>query len=127
MKLLIIILILYTSLFSSDYEEHSTKHINKELSHLKLTKKQNRKIKLILKEFRKDLKSYRELKRDIQKRREKIFLKDNLDLNKLNRLNYSVDIEAHKIENKLLSQVHIILNKNQRREFIYYFDDWEVE
>ncbi|MCK5110484.1 MAG: hypothetical protein KAQ94_03105 [Arcobacteraceae bacterium] len=121
---LMIILLLFVNLFASDSYH---RHINKELSHLNLSKKQSRQIKKILKEFRVQLKEYRELKEEIEDKRKDIFLKEIFDTKKLNKLNLTLDTKAHDIENKLLKRIHTILNLKQRIQFIHYFDDWEVE
>jgi len=123
----IIIVLLFISLYSDDYENHSQKHINKELSHLNLSKNQSYKIKVILKDFRKRLKEYRELKEDIEKKREELFMKEDFDEEGLNRLNEILDSKACEIENDLLKKIHHILSAKQRKKFIKYFDDWEVE
>lgn len=127
MKYFILLLLLITSLFSDYDEHHNERHINKELSHLKLSKEQNTKIKKILKEFRFDLKEFREYKEEIEKRREEIFIKEVFDIEELNRLNQEVDTKSHEIENRLLKKLHSILSKKQRKKFIRYFDDWEVD
>ncbi|MDA3907474.1 MAG: hypothetical protein PF437_00145 [Sulfurimonas sp.] len=118
MKYLLILLLILTTL-SGDDDHHKKRHINKELSHLNLSKEQSKKIKKILKEFRHDLKEFREYKEDI-------FLKDRLDTKELDRLNRALDAKSYEIENRLLVGMHSILSKKQRREFIHYFDDWEV-
>ena len=127
MKYFILVLLLATSLLADNDEHHNERHINKELSHLNLTKQQNKKIKKILKDFRHDLKEFREYKEEIEEKRENIFLKDVFDTKKLNRLNRALDAKSHKIENRLLRRIHPILSKKQRERFIEYFDDWEVE
>lgn len=127
MKYFILLLLLITSLFSDYDEHHNERHINKELSHLKLSKEQNTKIKKILKEFRFDLKEFREYKEEIEKRREEIFIKEVFDIEELNRLNQELDIKSHEIENRLLKRLYPILSKKQRKRFIHYFDDWEVD
>ncbi len=126
MKLLIILLFC-SALFSSDYEEHSKRHINKELSHLNLTKEQHRKVKLILKDFRAELKMYRKFERAIDAQRKDVFLKEKFDTDRLDELNNKLDRKAHLIENRLLKKIHAILSLQQRIKFIHYFDDWEVE
>ena len=122
-----ILLLLVTTLFSDGYEYHSERHINKELSHLNLSKEQNRKIKKILKEFRFDLKEFREYKEEIQGKREKIFTREVLNTKELDKLNRTLDVKAHEIENNFLKKIHAILSTMQRKKFIYYFDDWEVD
>ena len=127
----IIVLLLVLGLNADDYEHHnehySERHINKELSHLNLTKEQNTKIKRILKEFRFDLKEYRDLKEELRVKREALFIKDVLDIEELKKLNNALDEKSDEIENRLLKSVHSILTQKQRRKFIYYFEDWEVE
>jgi len=128
MKVLLLLLLLFTtSLFCDDYDYHSKKHINKELSHIKLSKAQTKQIKNYLHMFRKEIKAYRKFKKKIEKERKNIFLKENLDIEALNQLNQKLDKKAHEIENRLLEKIHAILSLKQRVRFINYFDDWEVE
>jgi Spy/CpxP family protein refolding chaperone len=122
-----IILLLVTALFSDSFENHNERHINKELSHLKLSKEQNTKVKKILKEFRFDLKEFREYKKDIEKEKEKLFMNEIFKADELDKLNNALDAKAHKIEKSFLEKIHFILTPKQREKFIYYFDDWEVE
>ena len=114
MKYILILLLILTSLSGDDYEHHNERHINKELSHLNLSKEQSKKIKKILKDFRHNLKEFREYKEKIEEKREDIFLKDVLDIKELDRLNSDLDALSHKIENRLLSKIHAILSKRQR-------------
>lgn len=125
MKLILIFLFI-TTIFADNYDYHDKRHINKELSHLNLSKQQNKKIKDILKEFGIELKKFRVLKNDIEKKKETLFLKETFDTIKLDELNYILDKKAHEIEKNLLKKIHSILNLKQRVKFICYFDDWEV-
>lgn len=125
--LLIILLVLVTYVGADDYDHHSKRHINKELSHLNLSKAQNTKIKKILKIFRHDLKEFREYQESVEEQRIHIFLKDSLDVHALEKLNSAIDTKSHQIENRLLLGIHPILSKKQREKFIEYFDDWEVK
>lgn len=124
---IVIILLLFSGLFADDYKHYNERHINKELSHLNLSSQQSKKIKQILKEFRLDLKEFREYKEDIRSKREMIFIKEVFDTKELDKLNMALDSKSHEIENKLLKKLHSILNEKQRKKFLYYFDDWEVE
>ncbi len=121
-----IVFFLFINLFASP-ESHKYKHIYKELSHLNLTKEQNKQIKDVLQEFQTQLKKFRKFKRTIEKQKKDIFIKETLDIKTLDNLNIALDAKAHKIENMLLKEFHIILDDEQKRKFIYYFDDWEVE
>jgi periplasmic protein CpxP/Spy len=123
----IIILFLMTGLFADDYGHHNERHINKELSHLELSKAQNTEVKVILKVFRTQLKEFKEFKENVEKKRKNLFMQDSFDANELDKLNLSLDEKAHAIEKSFLTKMHTILTIQQREKFIHYFDDWEVE
>lgn len=124
---LFIILLLFTSVFADRYEHHTERHINKEISHLKLSKAQELKVKNILREFTKELKEFSEFKKEIEEKRERLFAKEKLDVKALENLNTVIDAKRHEIENRLLLKMHKELSPKQRERFIYYFDDWKVE
>ena len=119
---LIILFLLFINLFAD-----SKQHINKDLSHLNLTKKQKKDIRDILKELRDELKSFREFKEEINIKRRIIFLNEHLNTNDLNKLNHDVSKKANFLENKILKKLHYLLTLKQREKFLYYFDDWKVE
>jgi|FLOH01.1.fsa_nt_gi periplasmic protein CpxP/Spy len=123
----IIVLFLMTGLFADDYGHHNERHINKELSHLDLSKTQNIEVKVILKEFRSQLKEFKEFKENVEEKRKNLFIQDSFDAKELDKLNLSLDDKAHAIEKSFLTKMHTILTPRQRERFIHYFDDWEVE
>ncbi|MDQ1264243.1 MAG: hypothetical protein QG559_1244 [Campylobacterota bacterium] len=123
MKFIVISVLFFISLFGD--EEHH--HRNKELSHLELSKEQGVQMKKILKDFRTELKEFDELKDDIENAKKELFLKENLDIVQLDKLNAKTDSRAREIEVNFLIKVHALLHPKQRERFIYYFDDWEVK
>ncbi|MDH4944049.1 Spy/CpxP family protein refolding chaperone [Sulfurimonas sp. C5] len=123
----LVIFLLIAKIYADDHELHSKHHIYKELSHLDLTKEQQHRVKKILKIYRKELKEYKELEEDIEDKRKDIFLQKSFDLEKINSLNQQLDREAHGIENRFLQKMHFVLTPQQRKKFVHYFDDWEVE
>jgi len=127
MRYIVVILLLLSLLNADEFEHHSKRHIQKELSHLHLTKQQKKEVKVILKEFREELQEYREFKREIQKRKKKLFIKNSLNTKELSHLDALLHEEAKRVENRLLLQMHQILNRKQRKYFVKHFDDWEVE
>ncbi|WP_310441082.1 hypothetical protein [Sulfurimonas sp.] len=127
MKLIILLLIISGLLFSSGFEDHNEKHINKELSHLNLSQEQNEKIKEILKEFKRDLKEYRSFKENIDDGIKKVFIKDSFNKEELNKLYNELYEKTKEIEIKLLKNIHTVLSRKQREEFTHYFDEWKVE
>ncbi len=123
MKLIILFLfLLFINLFAD-----SKQHINKDLSHLNLTKEQKKSIKGILQKFRDELKIFREFKDDINEKRRVVFLSEHLNTNELNELNYNLCKKANFLENKVLKKLHYVLTKKQKEKFLDYFDDWKVE
>jgi len=101
--------------------------MNKDLSHLELSKVQSTDIKEILHKFRAQLKEFEELKEEIEKKRKGVFLKKIFDVEELDKLNNKLDIKAREIEKSFLIKIHTILHPKQRIKFIDHFDDWEVE
>lgn len=126
MRFLVIFLFIIT-IYADDHELHSKHHIYKELSHLELTKKQQHRVKKILKTYRKELKEYKELEEELEDKRKDVFLQESFDVQKLNDLNQQLDKTAHDIENRFLKKMHFVLTPQQRKKFVHYFDDWEVE
>jgi len=127
MKSFLFALLLLGSLFGDEFEHHSHKHIQKELSHIKLTQLQKRELKKILRDFRHKLKEYRKVKKRLQKQKETLFLEEKLSKEQFNHIDTMLCNEAKKIENEFLMQMHTILTPSQRKRFIEHFDDWEVE
>jgi len=127
MKTILFVLLLFTTLFGDEFEHHSKKHIQKELSHIHLSKEQKKQVKKILYTFRDELKKYRKYKKKLQKQKEQLFVQKDLQLNKFNTIDQQLCKRTKEIENNFLLQIHTILTPKQRKAFIEHFDDWEVE
>ena len=123
----VIILFLIGTLFADNHKPHKEHHLNKELSHLELTKTQKKDVKKILKDFRVELKEYKELEEDIEEKRKDIFTAESLNTYELDALNKILDDKAHSIEKDFLQKMHAILTPHQREKFADYFDDWKVD
>lgn len=125
MKLIIVLLLFFTAIFADD--DHDGRHINKELSHLGLSKEQNVEIREILHDFRVELKEFEIFKKEIEKRKKELFLREAFSSDELDKLSQKLDIKAREIEGNFLSKMHSMLNLKQRTRFINHFDDWEVK
>jgi len=123
----IILLLFITTLYGGHDESHEKHHINKELSHLKLSKEQHIEVKTILREFRIELKEYKEIEEEIEDKRKDLFTENDLNTTKIDNLNKVLDNKAHEIEKNFLIKMHTILTPKQRKKFIDYFDDWKVK
>lgn len=125
MKIIIVLLLFFGAIFADDDHEH--RHINKELSHLNLSKEQSIEIKEILRDFRGELQEFEVFKKEIEEKRKDLFLREDFDYNELEKLNQKLDLRAREIEKNLLIKIHVILNLKQRVRFINHFDDWKVD
>jgi len=107
--------------------EHKIQHINKELSHLNLTKEQSSELKEILFEFRAQLKEFKKLKNETESRKKDIFVKEYLNIDDIESLESDLDTRSREIEKNFLTKIHAVLTQEQRMGFVSYFDDWEVK
>lgn len=125
MKLFLIVALALTLYASS--REHEEHHINKDVSHLELSSGQTEDFKAILKKYQHEMREFRAFKETINARKKALFLEETLDLQALNELNRTLYENATKEENKLLLRIHKILTPPQRKAFIRYFEEWEVQ
>ena len=123
----IIALLLVTTLYGDHDESHQARHINKELSHLELSKEQRIEVKTILRQFATGSKEYKEFEEDIEEKRKDLFVADAFDTSEMDRLNKASDDKAHELEKRFLIKMRAILTPEQRKKFIDHFDDWKVK
>ncbi len=128
--ILILLLVLGVALADDDYDEYYSKkegHYSKDLKYLNLNKSQKKSVKIIVKEFREKLKNFRALKSKVIQQKQKLFLSDNFDTNRIGQLNTTLSMSASEIEEIFLRKMHKILTKEQRNKFAWYVDEWEIE
>lgn len=82
------------------YARHDDKkdHYKKDLRYLELTDTQKSDVKDILKKYRNDNKEFREYKEDLIEEKEKLFLEDNLNEDKIRKINRKISEFSTKIE-----------------------------
>lgn len=124
MKYIIILLFSLATLLLADHKIH---HINKELSHLNLSKEQKIIVKEILFEFSAQLKEFKRFKDEIELKKKELFLKEDINIDEIESLNIKSDTRSREIEKNFLIKIHAVLNKDQKAGFAKYFDDWEVK
>lgn len=129
MKYLLIVSLLFNTLFcDDDYEREEHHHYySKDLTHLDLSDIQKKTIKRVLKQYRRGLKEYRDFKEDIFDEKEELFEKDIFKKQSFESLNLKLATKASNIEIKFLETIHKILSKEQRELFIKHLDEWEIE
>jgi len=131
MKLLIIFMLAISPILADhdEYEEHKYEkhHLPLDVSYLDLDKDQYKQIKHIVKRFKHEYKEFHEEKEDTREKIAKLFLSDNFDRDEFvslsNRLkSLSVDIQAD-----FFVQIHKMLTPKQKKRFVRYMKEWEVE
>ncbi len=129
MRLILIFLLIINLAFSDDdYKDYKESfHVPRDLSYLHLTKEQKDKFKKILREYRVVLKSLHEKEESIEKELKRLFLQDSFDKRAFMKKNINVKNKIAKTEAEFFAKVHIILTKKQRKKFIKYIEEWEIE
>ncbi|WP_458700101.1 Spy/CpxP family protein refolding chaperone [Sulfurospirillum sp. 1307] len=127
MKILFLFFIFFSTFVFADYDGRSEYHYRKDLSYLKLSDTQKKEMELILKEYRNDIKDFRKLKYKLIDQKEKLFLKDILDEEKIKDINNKINEYATKIEIKFLRKTHKLLTQHQKEKFEKYIEEWEIE
>ncbi len=125
MKFIIVLLLFFAAIHADD--DYERRHINKELSHLDLSKEQSIEIKKIVYDFRLKLREFEIFKKEIENKKENMFLKEFFYTDEFDRLSKELDTKAREIEKNFLLKIHAVLNLKQRTKFIKHFDDWKVE
>lgn len=128
MKYIFLLLFIIGLTFGDDdHEKHHDYHYKKDLSYLDLDYDQKHAIKKVLKHYRNQMHEYREYKEDILHEKQAIFKKDFFDENKLLSINEDLLKKSTQIEIELLKDIHSILSKEQREDFIKHLDEWDME
>ncbi len=126
MKYILVLIMIFTFVTADDYEEKDH-YYRKDLSYLNLNQKQVEKVRETLKEYQKELKKYRKLKKKIIDKKQKIFEQTYFDKNRLEGLSKDLNELQTNIEKEFLEDMHKILTKKQRKKFVKYIYEWEVE
>ncbi len=127
MRLLLLLFLLVFTVFADSDEGKYHHYYSKDLTYLNLSHDQKKSLKHILKVHRKNIKKYRKNKKNILEEKQKIFSQDNFDTTKLEKLNQEVSKISTDLEIQFLEQIHMLLTKEQRKKFLDYIEEWEVE
>ncbi len=129
MRLILIFLLIVNLAFSDDdYKDYKEGfHIPRDLSYLHLTTKQKEKFKKILKEYRVVLKNLHEEEESIETELKRVFLQDRFDKRAFMKKKVKVKNKIAKTEAEFFAKIHRVLTKKQRKKFIKYLEEWEIE
>jgi len=127
MKLLIILFLLMSPLLADDDEhEYKERRLPLDVSYLNLSDHQYKKLVKIVKKFKYERKEFHE-EEDTTKEISELFLSDTFDRDKFVRLTNRLKSLSVEIQADFFEKMHKLLNKNQKKRFIKYMKEWEVE
>ena len=106
------------------YEKH---HIPKDLSFLELNAKQYDEVKEILYQYKHRLKAFRHEKKEHEHDAGELFVKERFDAAKYAAMRGDLEAQAIRIQADFLQKLHAILTPEQRKRFLDYFDEWDVD
>lgn len=130
MKLLSILLLL-SALLMADYDEreyeYHGRHLPMDLSYLNLDSEQHTRITKIIRDYREALKDFHYRERRTREAVARLFAAETFDTQKFTELNSDLRQNAIRIQAEFFSRIHGILTPKQKKRFIYYMEEWEIE
>ena len=130
MKLLSILLLLFT-LLAADYDEreheYRERHMPLDLSNLELSDKQRHSVKKIIRQYRSSLREFHRQQRRTRTAVAELFAAETFDKEEFIHLNGALQNRAVTIQAMFFSRMHSVLTPRQKKRFIYYMEEWEVE
>lgn len=131
MRLLIVFLLIISPIFADhdDYDEHKRKkyHMPLDVSYLKLNSEQYRQIKHIVKKFKHEHKEFHHQSQKTRKKISKLFLSDNFERDEFVRLSNRLKSLSINIQADFFEKIHKLLTQKQKKRFVKYMKEWEVE
>ncbi len=127
MRIVFLSILVVVALFGDGDDYKDEFHLPNDLSFLNLDSKQKIELKKILKEHRKSLKILHKKEEKWEESLKKEFSKDRFDIDKFIKESLKLKEGVVKIEANFFKKIHSILNPNQRKKFIEYIEEWEVE
>ena len=127
MKLLIILLLVMSPLFSDDEHEYKEHRLPLDVSYLNLSDHQYTKLVKIVKKFKHERKEFHEEEEDTTKEISKLFLSDTFDRDEFVRLTNRLKSLSVEIQADFFEKMHKLLNQDQKKRFVRYMKEWEVE
>jgi Spy/CpxP family protein refolding chaperone len=130
---ILLLLIFLSSLLFSDHNYEDTKerkidiHMPYNMEYLNLSIKQKEQIRNLLKLSKKRYKKLHKRTEATKYLLVKLFSNKKFDKDKFVKLQLQLKKEGLQIEADLLWGLHQILTQKQRKKFIYYLKEWEIE
>lgn len=128
MRFLALFLLLATLLFAdSDKHEHKDRHLPLDMSYLELTPQQHEQARTIVQTYKHQYKAFHRLKKETREAVSNLFEAESFDAEEFVRLTAALNRRAAEIQAEFFSKMHAILSPNQKKRFVDYMEEWEVE
>jgi len=128
MKWLIVLLFLNSILFAEhDEHEYQEHHLPLDMSYLKLSENQYEKLVKIVKRFQYDRKEFNEEEKEIREKISKLFMSDTFNRDEFVRLSKKLSSLSIEIQTDFFEKIHTLLTNDQKKNFIEYMQEWEIE
>ncbi|WP_373071469.1 Spy/CpxP family protein refolding chaperone [Sulfurimonas sp.] len=131
MRLLIVFLLVISPIFADhdEYDEYERQeyHLPLDVSYLNLNNDQYKQIKHIVKKFKHEHKEFHEESEKIRKKISKLFLSEKFDRDEFVRLSNNLKNLSVEIQADFFVKVHRLLTPKQKKRFVKYMQEWEVE
>jgi len=126
-KIIFLFLFLINILFSDGHDDDDHHLYKKDLTFLALNPSQQIIVKKILQDYRIKMKSLKQTQKMLAKQKQTIFLQDQFDSIKMQQFNREWSDKASFAEIEFLERMHAVLTFEQKKKFIHYMDEWEID
>ena len=109
------------------HHERDEHHFPRDLGFLDLSREQSDEVKTILYAYKHALKKFRHEKREHAHEAGKLFVQERFDAGKYEAIRGDLETRAIGIQADFLQKLHAILTPAQRKRFLEYFDEWDVD
>ncbi len=110
-----------------DHDRYERHHIPKDLSFLDLSRDQSSRVREILYDYKHALKRFRHEKKEHAHEAGELFVQGEFDAAKYKAMRGELESRAIRIQADFLQKLHAILTPKQRKRFLHYFDEWDVD
>lgn len=126
MKLLILLFLIISPIFAGDHK-HDKHHLPLDVTYLELDKHQYKKLVKIVKKFKHDRKKIHKEEKQRRKEISKLFLSETFDRDKFIEQINKLKEQSVQRQADFFLEMHKLLTPKQKRHFVKYMKEWELE
>jgi Spy/CpxP family protein refolding chaperone len=110
-----------------DHREHHERHLPLDISYLDLTHEQHEKVERIIRTHLEDHRRFNRQKRETREAISRLFAAEHFDRGTFLELTARLHSESAAMQAEFLGAIHEVLTPQQRRRFVFYMQEWEIE